>query len=607
VLDKIAEAPKRRYAVVIDEAHSSQTGESAKDLRAVLAKGHDDDAALTDAEEAEAAEEAARGDGEDQVAVSVAGRGRQANISFFAFTATPKAKTLELFGRKETTPEGERYVPFHLYSMRQAIEEGFILDVLANYTTYTTYWKIEKAITDDPEREKSRAKAAIARFVSLHPTNLAQKAEIIVEHFRQHTSGKIGGQAKAMVVTSSRLHAVRYKQAIDKYVAEHKYADVSALVAFSGKVLAAGDTFTEAGMNAFPDSETAERFDTDEYQVLIVAEKFQTGFDQPFLHTMYVDKALTGLNAVQTLSRLNRIREGKTDTFVLDFRNETDDIRKAFAPWFERTEAIPTDPNLLWDTHRKLMDHAVIHADEIPAAVAELLAGKNAKNHDKVYARLDPALARFENLDKDDQDQFRGLIGRFVSLYGFIAQIVNFTDAALERDYVYSRALEMRLPGQDAERIDIGSEVALTHLRTEHTGTGSASLTEGDGTVSAIFSGKGKQHEPEREALSKIIEVLNDLFGTDLNDEDQLLFDQFEETWVRDPEVAAQAQNNEFENFRLVFDRMFMGTVIGRMDDNEAIFKRILDDDEFQKTLMDLYAMRVYRRLREAGEKSGDE
>jgi type I restriction enzyme R subunit len=603
VLDKIAEVPKRRYAVVIDEAHSSQSGDAAKDLRAALSKGQEDsEAALAAAEAAEAAEEAARGDGADQVAVSVAGRGRQTNISFFAFTATPKAKTLELFGRRESTPEGDRYVPFHLYSMRQAIEEGFILDVLANYTTYKTYWKIEKAIIDDPEHDKARAKAAIARFVSLHPTNLAQKAEIIVEHFRQHTAPRIGGQAKAMVVTSSRLHAVRYKESIDRYIASKGYSDIAALVAFSGKVIEGGDSFTESGMNAFPESETAERFDTDDYQVLIVAEKFQTGFDQPLLHTMYVDKPLTGLNAVQTLSRLNRIHPAKTDTFVLDFRNETEDIQKAFTPWFERTEAIPTDPNVLWDNHRDLMAHAVIHADEIPAAVAELLAGKNVANHDKVYARLDPALARFENLDEDDQDEFRDLLGRFVSLYGFVAQIVDFTDVNLERDYVYSRALQFRLPGQEVESIDIGSEVALTHLRTEQTGSGKASLTDGDGTVTAIFSGKGKQHDPEHETLSKIIDALNERFGLNLDEEDQLLFDQFEETWVADPEVAAQARNNEFDNFRLVFDRMFMGTVVGRMDDNEAIFKRILDDPDFQQTLMDLYAMRVYRRLRGEGE-----
>jgi type I restriction enzyme R subunit len=483
--------------------------------------------------------------------------------------------------------------------MRQAIEEGFILDVLNNYTTYKTYWKIEKAITEDPEHDAARAKAAIARFVSLHPTNLAQKAEIIVEHFRQHTAAKVGGQAKAMVVTSSRLHAVRYKQAIDSYIDAHKYTNVATLVAFSGKVIAEGDSFTESGMNTFPESETADRFDTNDYQVLIVAEKFQTGFDQPLLHTMYVDKVLTGLNAVQTLSRLNRIHRQKTDTFVLDFRNETEDIQKAFTPWFERTEAIPTDPNLLWDSHRELMANEVMHADEIQPAVKELLAGKGVANHDQVYARLDPALTRFEALDQDEQEKFRELLKRFVSLYGFVAQIVSFTDVKLERDYVYSRALQSRLPGQDVERIDIGSEVALTHLRTEQREVGSASLVDGDGTISAIFSGKGKQHETEHEHLSTIVEALNEKFGTNLNERDQLLFDQFEQTWVTNPEVMAQARNNEFENFRLVFDRMFLETVVGRMDDNEMIFKRVLDDAEFQKTLMDLYANRVYQRLNE--------
>ena len=305
------------------------------------------------------------------------------------------------------------------------------------------------------------------------------------------------------------------------------------------------------------------------------------------------------MNAVQTLSWLNRIHPDKKDTFVLDFRNETEDIQAAFAPWFERTEAIPTDPNLLWDTHRMQMGNPVIHVDEIPAAVSALLAGKNVANHEQVYAALDPALTRFMELGEDDQDEFRDVLGRFVSLYGFIAQIVNFTDATLERDYVYCRALQARLPGRDAERIDIGSEVALTHLRTEQTFEGTAALTEGDGTIEAIFSGRGKQNDPDQEALSTIIETLNERFGTNLNEQDQLLFDQFEETWLADPEVGAQARNNEFDNFRLVFDRMFLGTVVGRMDDNEAIFKRVLDDEDFRSTLMDLYAARVYDRLRQ--------
>jgi type I restriction enzyme R subunit len=240
-----------------------------------------------------------------------------------------------------------------------------------------------------------------------------------------------------------------------------------------------------------------------------------------------------------------------------------------------------------------------MHADEIQPAVEELLAGKGVANHDQVYARLDPALSRFEALEQGEQEKFRELLKRFVSLYGFIAQIVRFTDVKLERDYVYSRALQSRLPGQDIERIDIGSEVALTHLRTEQREAGSASLVDGDGTISAIFSGKGKQNDPDNEHLSAIIEALNEKFGTNLNEQDQLLFDQFEQTWLTNPDVMAQARNNEFENFRLVFDRMFLDTVVGRMDENEAIFKRVLDDSEFQETLMGLYAARVYRRLRD--------
>ena len=292
--------------------------------------------------------------------------------------------------------------------------------------------------------------------------------------------------------------------------------------------------------------------------------------------------------------------EGKVDTFVLDFRNETDDIEKAFSPWFEQTQAVPTDPNLLWDTHRSLMASSVIHEDEIENAVKELLAGRRADNHAKVYASLDAALTRYEGLVREDQDDFRELIGRYISIYGFIAQIVSFTDATLERDYVYARALEARLPRKDLDDINIGAEVKLTHLRTEQTSLGAIELDDGQGDVKAVYSGKGPQHVPEKERLSTIVEALNERFGMNLNESDQLLFDQFEETWAADPDVIDQAKNNEFENFRLVFDRKFLSTVISRMDGNEAIYKRVLDDADFQKALMDLYALRLYDRLREA-------
>jgi type I restriction enzyme R subunit len=590
VLDKIEALPARRYAVIIDEAHSSQTGEAAADLRRALS--------LDAAEAEESAEEAERGDGQDLLARSLSGRGRPGNLSFFAFTATPKAKTLELFGTPVETAEGRRYRPFHLYSMRQAIDEGFILDVLANYTTYKTYFRIEKAVADDPEYDRARARRAIARFVTLHPHNLAQRAEVVVEHFRTHTAKKIGGRAKAMVVTSSRLHAVRYKLALDQYIAEHGY-DIRTLVAFSGKVLDDGDEFTEPGMNAFPESETAERFGSDDYQVVIVAEKFQTGFDQPLLHTMYVDKVLTGLNAVQTLSRLNRILPPeKTDTFVLDFRNEAEEIQEAFRPWYEATEAVPTDPNLLYDTHRALWDFGVLREDEVDAGVQALLAVTETTGHGAVYAALDPARGRFLELDEEVQDAFRDLLARFVSLYAFVSQIVSYVDRQLERDYLYARALLACLPGQAAERLDLGSEVELTHLKIAQTYEGSASLDEGGGEVVAIFSGRGPEHDPESERLSRIVDVMNERFGLELGDADQLLFDQFEESWAADETLAARARNNDFQNFRLVFDRTFLDTVVKRMDDNEDIFKRILDEPTFRQTVLDHYAERLYGRLR---------
>jgi type I restriction enzyme R subunit len=598
VLSKIEGLPSRRYAVIVDEAHSSQTGEAAKDLR--LALGATDETELTVAEADDMGYIATAVDPvEEALAKAVGARGRQSNLSFFAFTATPKARTLELFGT--FNPVEKRYEPFHLYSMRQAIEEGFILDVLRNYTTYATFWRIEKAINDDPEYESTKARQAIARFVSLHPHHLAQKAEIIVEHFRAHTATKIGGKAKAMVVTSSRLHAVRYKQAIDKYIHDHGYTDIAALVAFSGKVIADDGEFTEPGMNKISESRTAEEFATDDYQVLVVAEKFQTGFDQPLLHSMYVDKTLTGLATVQTLSRLNRIYPGKTDTFVLDFRNDGEDIQKAFEPYYGRTVAPPSDPNLLWDTRQQLDAFDVLRPDDVDAAVAVLVTLTDPKGHGAFYALLDPAVDRFYALEDDDQATFKDALDRFVRTYGFLAQIVSFGETKLERDYLYCRALASVLRDSSTiERLDLGSEVELTHLRTEATFSGSLALTTDTGEIKTIFGdGTGKKSTPDIESLSQIIDVLNERFGLDLGDADQLLFDQFEETWAADTGLAAQAQANTIDNFRLVFDPKFMDTVIGRMDANEAIFKRILDDDDFRRVLTDFYLNRVYDRLRQ--------
>jgi type I restriction enzyme R subunit len=599
VLDKIGELPSRRYAVIVDEAHSSQTGEAAKDLKLALGQGPDDEAVLDAAESADLADEEARGDGEDLLAKQAEARGRQANLSFFAFTATPKARTLELFGVRD--PDRNRYVPFNLYTMRQAIEEGFILDVLAHYCTYNTYFKIEKAVSEDPEYEIPKARAAIARFLMLHPHNLAQKAEIVVEHFREHTHAKIGGKAKAMVVTSSRLHAVRYKLALDRYINDKGYSDVHALVAFSGTVLDQGDEFTEPRMNELPETQTAQAFGQGDYQVMVVAEKFQTGYDQPLLHTMFVDKPLSGLHAVQTLSRLNRIHPEKTDTFVLDFRNNADDIQAAFKPYYETTLAVPTDPNLLHDTRRDLDAFDVLRADEVENAARLLVSLGNERDHPKLYALLDPAVERFKDLTEEQQDEFRAALKRFTHVYTFLAQVVSFTDSDLERDYLYCRALASMLPGTREGRLDLGREVELTHLRMEVASEGSLALDHGGGELTSIFGGRGPQHDAEEEHLSRIIEVINERFGLKLTDADQLLFDQFEESWASDPTLGAQARQNDLENFRLAFDRTFMNTVVNRMDQNDEIYGRILDDPDFRDLLADYYVRKVYDRLRATG------
>lgn len=363
VAAKVGELPERRYAVVIDEAHSSQSGEAATELKGVLA------GSIIKRQAKEEADAQGLTDSEEEILKTMAKRGRQPNISFFAFTATPKYKTLEVFGRPG--PDGKPQ-PFHLYSMRQAIEERFILDVLKNYTTYKTYYRLIKAIEDDPEVSKSKAAKALARFMSLHPHNIAQKTEVMLEHFRTFTRHKIAGRAKAMVVTGSRLHAIRYKQEFDRQIKEKGYKEIKTLVAFSGTVTdpdAPGVTYTEPEMNRdsegrpLREKELPDKFATEEYQLLLVAEKYQTGFDQPLLHSMYVDKRLDGIQAVQTLSRLNRTCPGKDETFVLDFVNDATDIQHAFKPYYEQTIiGEQADPRQLYELQAKLEPMQVIWA-----------------------------------------------------------------------------------------------------------------------------------------------------------------------------------------------------------------------------------------------------
>jgi type I restriction enzyme R subunit len=591
-----------RFAVIVDEAHSSTSGEAMKDMKEVLGGATTpvpaDVDPLTVAEHAEAQLEAETADAVDLLVESMTARGAQGNLAFFAFTATPKPKTLELFGELTTGPDGKQVrVPFHLYSMRQAIEEGFILDVLANYTTYDTYYRLANCEpSDDPDVPTSKASAALARFVSLHPTNLAQKAEIIVEHFRQKTAGKIGGRAKAMVVTRSRLHAVRYKQAIDAYIATKGYdtgaGRIAALVAFSGTVIDPTDaavSYTESMMNGFGEGQLPKRFATDDYQVLVVAEKYQTGFDQPLLHTMYIDKKLAGVRAVQTLSRLNRIYPGKTDTFVLDFANKAEEIQDAFEPFFEQSSAAPTDPNLLYTLERTIAGGHVIHPAEQQAAVSALLAGGSA-NQQAVYANLNPAVTRFTDLDDDGQDVFRDALRAFVRAYSFLAQVMPWTDRDLESLYLYGRALLPLLPTEPADPLpQISESVLLTHLRTEAQGEEeNLSLTTGSDEpgVALPGGGTGKAYESPMEKLSQLIADLNQRYGMNLGEADIVWVNQLNVVVTTDDHMKVVALNNDRENYTIELAKFVDGAIIDRHEANGQLFAAFFEKPGFRDLLI---------------------
>ncbi|MCC6702934.1 MAG: type I restriction endonuclease subunit R, partial [Fluviicola sp.] len=475
ILDKIGELTSRKYAVIIDEAHSSQGGEATKKMKEVLSAK-----SLEEAEELEL-ESGLEEDAEDQIRKSMQSRGMQSNLSFFAFTATPKNKTVEVFGTLDNQGKPK---PFHLYSMKQAIEEGFIHDVLKNYTTYKTYYKLSKEIEDDPDVNKKAASRAIGRFMSLHPHNLAQKTEVMVEHFRQVVSKKIGGQAKAMVVTSSRLHAVRYKEEFDKYIADKGYDDIRTLVAFSGKVIY--DTYpegvTEVELNGFKEKELPKKFASDEYQLLLVADKYQTGFDQPLLHTMYVDKKLSGVKCVQTLSRLNRTCAGKEETFILDFTNDTEDILKSFQPYYELTTVQEvSDPNHLYDLKTEIEKAQIIWQTEVDNFCnifyksAKLLS---VKDQAKLNAYIDPAVERYKELPEErqqgdvvhdiSQENFKHALQTFVRAYSFLTQIMPFSDVDLEKLYTYGRFLLKKLPRKSqSDRFQLGDEVSLEYYRLQ--------------------------------------------------------------------------------------------------------------------------------------------
>jgi type I restriction enzyme R subunit len=599
VTEKVSDLPRRRYAVIVDEAHSSQSGESATELKAVLAG----DAIRQEAKEKAEAE--GLPDYEEEILKTMLKRGRQPNLSFFAFTATPKYKTLEVFGRPG--PAGKPQ-PYHLYSMRQAIEEGFILDVLQNYTTYKTYYRLVKAIEDDPQVEKRKAARALARFMSLHPHNLAQKTEVMVEHFRAVTRHKIGGRAKAMVVTGSRLHAVRYKQAFDKYIAEKGYTDIKTLVAFSGSVDdpdLPGTSYTEPEMNGgLGYKQLPEKFTTDEYQVLIVAEKYQTGFDQPLLHTMYVDKRLDGVQAVQTLSRLNRTTEGKDDTFVLDFVNDAETIQEAFKPYYEAPSiGEEPDPHLLYDLQARLAEKHIYYKAEVEEFCQVFFKPKEKQtpgDQGKINAILDPAVGRFKALDEEAREEFKGWLVSFRNLYAFLSQVVPYQDADLEKLYTFIRFFLSKLPPRSTgPHYVFDDEVSLRYYRLQKISEGAILLEPGaGGTVYGPTEvGTGLDHQ-EKIELSRLIDLINDRFGTQFTPRDELFFDQVREDAIADEGLQQAAKANTLGDFAYVFDKALEGFFIDRMEQNQDIFAKFMNDTEFKSTVAAYLRSQVYQQIR---------
>ena len=505
--------------------------------------------------------------------------------------------------------------PFHLYSMRQAIEEGFILDVLKNYTTYKTFYRLVKAIEDDPRCHKKEAVRQLARFMSLHPHNIAQKTEVMVEHFRAKVRHQIGGRAKAMVVTSSRLHAVRYKQAFDKYIKEKGYKDVGVLVAFSGTVKDPETDleYTEPGMNVGKDGKhiseagLPDAFDGDDYQVLLVANKYQTGFDQPLLHTMYVDKRLSGVQAVQTLSRLNRMAPGKEDTFVLDFVNDADEIQRSFQPYFEGTTvAESAEPHQLYDLAYKIEGAQVFWKSEVEAFCKVFFSPREKQTvHDQaeMNRHLNPGIDRYRAKTEEEQEEFKNALGAFVRLYAFLSQIMPFSDPDLEKLYTFARFFETKLP-QDPKKapLRLDGDVALRYYRLDKISEGAIALRLGEPGVVYSPTEVGTHKAKEDEAqLSEIIEVLNERFGTEFKKDDQILFDQFIAAAKLDDEVVQRAKANPIDNFALAMKGKMEGLMIDRMDQNEEIVTRYLNDLQFQDVAFRLLVRRIYDEIRAGG------
>lgn len=578
IVNEIGDLPATNFAIIIDEAHSSQSGNTAGMMNVTLSK----DSEIQKETDKEDEDEEEWTD-EDEIIRIIKARKFLPNASYFAFTATPKNKTLELFGVKR--PDG-KFEPFHLYSMKQAIDEGFILDVLQNYTTCQTYYSLLKKIEDDPRYDVNKAQKKMRAYVEAHEYAIEEKTKKIVDHFFKSVirKNKINGMAKAMVVTSSRKNAVRYKIAFDNYLKEIK-SPYKAIVAFSGEVPLDGDKFTEFGMNHFSSSSIPEEFKKSESRFLIVANKFQTGFDQPLLHTMYVDKKLGGVHAVQTLSRLNRtFRPYKTDTFVLDFANKAEDIQKSFNPYYEGTLLSEgTDPNKLFDLQDSLDNFQVYNKENVQEFSDKIIHNVPV---DQLHAILDLAAANYKELPEEQQVDFKVKVKSYVRLYTFLSQIVPFVNPYLERLYLFLKHLYNKLGSNEEEDLAKGilENIDMASYKIQLEGTQKISLVAEGELKPVPIEMRGGTSEPEVDLLSNIIKTFNERYGTEFGNEDRVkrTFIGVADEVEKDDEFIKATKNSDVQNAKITFDKVLQEKFQDVHITNFDLYKKFTDDPEFR-------------------------
>ncbi len=593
ILEEIGELPGKKFALIIDEAHSSQSGEASKAVRKALKANSLDEAAQEDDDSREP-------DGEDIVnklaaADQKARLGRSSSLSIFAFTATPKNKTLEVFGEKQA--DGS-HVPFSLYTMRQATEEGFILDVLQNYTTYRSYFELVKTWQqDDKEYEKKKAQRLLFGYVEKHEHAIKLKTQTMAEHFHAHIEHLIGGHAKAMVVTKSRLHAVRYKQAFDLYLREAGL-NYRSVVAFSGTVIDNGREYTESSMNGFAEKQTVYEFAKPESKFLIVASKYQTGFDQPLLACMYVDKKLGGVNAVQTLSRLNRMATDKDETFVLDFVNETDDIIDSFQPYYMTTVLSEgTDQNLLYDLKRDIMAFKAFSNEEVEGFASEYFLGAT---HDKLNRSLDAVVDRVQEHMPEEAKEFKSKINDYIKRYGFVSQILLFEDTFFEKLYVFLKFLKRKLPiEKDELPIEILKQVNVSSLKIVNKGTVNISLVNEPGLLDPLGGASETGIDiPEMDLLSRIVKDVNEKYGTNFTDEDRIIADKLRQKLAADENLEGSINSNARDIAKVKFDELFEKELVEMVNNHFDFYQKVNDDQDTRSYLKDRIFDLVYRKVK---------